>query len=113
MPGGFAVPVRWANRPASLSRSSASSASIRPVSSGNLPSMQPVSKLERRVVNAAEQALARQRYVSPLDVLTGMGWLPPGRVTDWRQGRAPHLEAIAVVSADRLVDALDFFHRWV
>ncbi|GIE98128.1 DUF2293 domain-containing protein [Paractinoplanes rishiriensis] len=75
--------------------------------------MQPASKLERRVVTAAEQALARQNSVSPLDVLTGMGWVPPGLVTDWRQGRAPHLEAVAVVSADRLVDALEVFHRWV
>jgi hypothetical protein len=75
--------------------------------------MQPASKLERRVVTAAEQALARLRYVSPLDVLTGMGWVPPGLVTDWRQGRAPYLEAVAAVSADRLTDALDVFHRWV
>ena len=42
--------------------------------------MQPVTKLERRVVAAAEQALERQRHVSPLDVLTGLGWLPPGQV---------------------------------
>ena len=75
--------------------------------------MQPASRLERRVVTAAEQALTRQRYVSPLDVLTGMGWVPLGLVTDWRQGRAPHLEAVAVVSADRLTDALEVFHRWV
>jgi hypothetical protein len=75
--------------------------------------MQPVSKLERRVATAAEQALARQRYVSPLDVLTGMGWVPDGLVTDWRRGRMPHLEAVAAVSADRLVDALEVFHRWV
>ncbi|MFC3740610.1 DUF2293 domain-containing protein [Paractinoplanes deccanensis] len=75
--------------------------------------MQPATKLERRVVKAAEQALERQRYVSPLDVLTGMGWLPPGLVTDWRQGRAAHLEAVAAVSADRLADALEVFHRWV
>lgn len=75
--------------------------------------MQPVSKLERRVVTAAEQALARQRYVSPLDVLTGLGWVPAGLVPDWRQGRAPHLEAVAAVSADRIADALEVFHRWV
>jgi hypothetical protein len=75
--------------------------------------MQPASKLERRVMTAAEQALGRQRYVSPLDVLTGMGWVPLGLVTDWRQGRAPHLEAVAAVSADRLADALEVFHRWV
>jgi hypothetical protein len=75
--------------------------------------MQPASKLERRVVTAAEQALTRQHYVSPLDVLTGMGWVPLGLVTDWRHGRAPDLEAVAAVSADRLADALDVFHRWV
>jgi hypothetical protein len=73
--------------------------------------MQPATKLERRVVTAAEQALTRQRYVSPLDVLTGMGWLPPALVTDWRQGRVPHLEAVAAVSPDRLADALEVFHR--
>lgn len=28
------------------------------------------------MVAAAEEALARQRYVSPLDVLTGLGWVP-------------------------------------
>ncbi|MEU4623188.1 DUF2293 domain-containing protein [Actinoplanes sp. NPDC023801] len=75
--------------------------------------MQPVTKLERRVMTAAEQALSRQRHVSPLDVLTGLGWIPAGRVTDWRQARAPHLEAVAAVSADRLADALEIFHRWV
>lgn len=64
-------------------------------------------------MTAAEQALTRQRYVSPLDVLTGMGWVPLGLVMDWRQGRAPHLEAVAAVSADRLTDALEVFHRWV
>ncbi|GID31106.1 DUF2293 domain-containing protein [Paractinoplanes brasiliensis] len=75
--------------------------------------MQFASKLERRVVSAAEQALERQRHVSPLDVLTGLGWLPPGLVTDWRQGRVPHLEGVAAVSAARLADALEIFHRWV
>ncbi|MEU4694891.1 DUF2293 domain-containing protein [Actinoplanes sp. NPDC023714] len=72
-----------------------------------------MTKLERRVVTAAEQTLAKRRSVGPLDVLTAMGWLPPGLLTDWRQGRAPHLEAIAAVSPDRLADALEIFHRWV
>ena len=75
--------------------------------------MQAASKLERRVVAAAEQALTRQRYVSPLDVLTGMGWLPLGLVVDWLHGRVPHLEAISAVSADRLTDVLEVFSRWV
>src|SRR3954452_7873822 len=79
---------------------------------GSLPAMQPATKLERRVVTAAEQALTSRHYVSPLDVLTGIGWVPAGLVTDWRQGRAAPLEAVAAVSADRLVDALEVFHRW-
>jgi hypothetical protein len=54
------------------------------VAEGSLPSMQPGSKLERRVETAAEAALMRQHYVSPLDVLIGMGWVPLGLVTDWR-----------------------------
>jgi hypothetical protein len=83
------------------------------VAEGSLPSMQPGSKLERRVVTAAEVALTRQHHVSPLDVLIGMGWVPLGLVTDWRQSRAPNLEAVAAVSADRLADALEVFHRWV
>jgi hypothetical protein len=74
--------------------------------------MQPASKLERRVVAAAEEALTSRRYVSPLDVLTGMGWVPAGLVVDWRQGRAPHLEAVAAVPADRITGALEVFHRW-
>ncbi|WP_433828947.1 hypothetical protein ACQP2E_06500 [Actinoplanes sp. CA-015351] len=75
--------------------------------------MQPASKLERRVVTAAEQALKRRHHVSPLDVLTGLGWVPLGLITDWRQGRVPDLEAVAAVSPDRLADALEIFHRWV
>ncbi|MCO8274713.1 DUF2293 domain-containing protein [Actinoplanes sp. TRM 88003] len=75
--------------------------------------MQPATKLERRVVTAAEQALERHQRVSPLDVLIGLGWLPPGPVTEWQQGRASHLEAVAVVSPARLADALEIFHRWV
>ena len=74
--------------------------------------MQAATKLERRVVTAAEEALTRQRHVSLLDVLTGMGWAPPGLVTNWRQGRAPNLEAIAAVSPARLADAVEVFHRW-
>ena len=33
-------------------------------------------KLRDRVVRAAEAALAESSYVAPVDVLTGIGWLP-------------------------------------
>src|SRR5438093_835211 len=35
-------------------------------------------KLADRVVKAAEASLAAQHYVSPVDVLVGIGWLDPG-----------------------------------
>ena len=72
----------------------------------------PMSKLGRRVVAAAQAALARQGFVCFLDVLTGIGWVPAGLVTGWRQGRTEHLEAVAAVSPTRLVDALAAFHRF-
>ncbi len=70
------------------------------------------SKLERRVAAAARAALARQRFVCPLDVLIGIGWLPAGLVTDWRRGRVDHLEAVAAVSPPRLAAALAALHRF-
>ncbi len=45
------------------------------------------SKLAGRVVKVAEAALAARHYVSPVEVLVGIGWLDPGAVERWRQGR--------------------------
>jgi hypothetical protein len=44
------------------------------------------SNLDERVVRAAEATLARQQYVSAIDVLCGMGLLQPARVESWREG---------------------------
>jgi hypothetical protein len=71
-----------------------------------------VSKLERRVVAAAQAALDRQKFVCPLDVLTSIGWLPVGLVADWRRGRVDHLEASLAVPPQRVATALAAFHRW-
>jgi hypothetical protein len=70
------------------------------------------SKLEHRVVTAAQAALARQKVVSPVDVLVGIGWLPSGLVDDWRRGRVDHLELVAAVPAERLAAALGVLCRW-
>ncbi len=70
------------------------------------------SQLERRVVAAAEAVLARQKHVSPLDVLTGIGWLPIGWVDLWQQGRVAHLEQVLQVSQDKLTAALGFLRDW-
>lgn len=68
--------------------------------------------LEARVVGAAEAALAEQSYVSPIDVLVGIGWLTPPAVDRWRQGRAEDLERLAQVNLDKLSAAMAILDRW-
>ena len=51
-------------------------------------------KLERRVVRAAEAALAKRQFVTAIDVLVGIGWLMPSLVEEWRQGRVEYLERV-------------------
>lgn len=68
--------------------------------------------LESRVVRAAEAALAEKHYVSAVDVLVGVGWLPPSRLKDWRQGRCDCLERVVQVNLHNLSDAMTEFHRW-
>jgi len=72
----------------------------------------PSSNLQRRVVDAAEAALARQKYVAPLDVLTGIGWLPQTLVDNWRHGRVDHLEELLSVAPDKRASALEYLDRW-
>jgi hypothetical protein len=49
-------------------------------------------KLDERVIRAAEAALAAQNYVSPVDVLVGIGWLDPGALARWQRGQVAYLE---------------------
>jgi hypothetical protein len=59
-------------------------------------------RLERRVIAAAEAALAKRRYVAAIDVLMGLGWLPVPGERAWRQGRIPHLEAVVAVDGRKI-----------
>jgi hypothetical protein len=70
------------------------------------------SKLDRRVVTAAEAVLDRRKFVATIDVLIEIGWLPPRAVDDWRRGNVDCLERIAAVGPDRLADALRLLNRW-
>src|ERR671914_784664 len=46
-------------------------------------------RLERRVIEAAEAALEARGFVTAIDVLGGLGWLPPSSEDAWRQGPHP------------------------
>jgi hypothetical protein len=70
------------------------------------------SKLEERVTRAAEAALAEHKFVTPIDVLVGIGWLEPRRVDEWRQGRVEYLEAVVNASLAKISTAMRLFRRW-
>jgi hypothetical protein len=42
--------------------------------------------LERRVQAAAAAALNTNRFVAPIDVLAGLGWLRPQHAEAWQRG---------------------------
>lgn len=68
--------------------------------------------LERRVVRAAEAALAERGSVSPIDVLVGVGWLHPRRVDEWRLGRVDCLERAAAADLEKLSNAMQHLRRF-
>ncbi|HET7050135.1 MAG TPA: hypothetical protein VFI54_17855, partial [Solirubrobacteraceae bacterium] len=72
----------------------------------------PGGKLDRRVVRAAEAALAERMFVTGIDVLVGLGWLEPRRVNEWRQGRIPYLEAVVIASLGKISTAMKVFGQW-
>ena len=69
--------------------------------------------LEDRVIQAAETALARQEYVSAIDVLCGMGLLAFTHVESWRKGRIEFLEPMIQGSPQKISASLEIFHGWV
>ena len=68
--------------------------------------------LKRRVEAAAAAALARQKFVTPVDVCVGLGWLHTSNVEDWRRGRVNDLERFLPVHDDRLSDLILYLHDW-
>jgi hypothetical protein len=68
--------------------------------------------LERRVVRAAEDALAERQFVAALDVLMGLGWLAPSHVEAWQQGRVDALEDAMSVNPAKRAAALRVLQRW-
>jgi hypothetical protein len=68
--------------------------------------------LNSRIVAAAAEALARQGFVTPVDVCLGLGWLHASNVDDWRHGRADDLEDFLPVHGDRLTEVIVCLDSW-
>lgn len=69
-------------------------------------------KLEARVVNAAEAALANKGYVSAIDVLAGIGWLAASHLKRWRTGQLAYLEGSVQANLSRIPEAMRLFRAW-
>jgi len=68
--------------------------------------------LARRVAETAEIALTDHKYVTFIDVVTGLRWLHSRHVDLWRQGRATTLADLAAVDEDRLVTTAALLRDW-
>lgn len=69
-------------------------------------------QLRVRVVAAAEGVLARQGFVSAIDVLLGMGWLDQATLKRWKQSQLAYLEAGIHRNLSRISEAMRLFRAW-
>jgi hypothetical protein len=68
--------------------------------------------IEKRVIQIAEETLCRQKYVSPIDIFLGLGWLQPIHVQEWRKGKIPYLEKVIQVNLGKISFAMKCFGKW-
>lgn len=66
----------------------------------------------RRVEAAAAGALARRKFVTPVDVCVGLGWLRESNLEDWRRRRVDDLEYFLPVHDERLVTLIVYLGEW-
>lgn len=69
-------------------------------------------KLKQRAVQAAEEVLHRQQYVSPIDFFIGMKLLQPVHVDDWRKGKIPYLEKMIQVNLSKITFCMNCLDAW-
>jgi len=65
-----------------------------------------------RVARIAAAVLAEQRYVRPIDVLVGLGWLAQPYVDRCERGRVPSLDRCVGVDSDKIMVAFAALKQW-
>jgi hypothetical protein len=71
-----------------------------------------MARLGTRVARIAEAALAERRYVTPIDILIGLGWLAQPNVERWKWGRVTSLDRCIQVDDAHTVAAVDALRDW-
>jgi hypothetical protein len=69
-------------------------------------------KLAARIAEVAGHALSTRQVVTPIEVLSGIGWLPAAQVESWRRGRVAYLERVADANLAKLNTALRLLADW-
>lgn len=72
----------------------------------------PHDSLAGRIARAAEDALERHGYASPIDVLLGIRWLDATWWERWQQGRIDALQEGLQVRPTRIAQAMQLFRDW-
>lgn len=68
--------------------------------------------LRQRVITAAEEVLAEQRSVSPVEVFLRLGWIHPVNVETWRKGRVDALAEMISARPESVIDASGYLIDW-
>ena len=64
------------------------------------------------MISTSEKVLYQQHYVSPIDVLVGIGYLQPIHVQDWRKGKIHYLEKSIQANLKKISFAMKCFRKW-
>jgi hypothetical protein len=72
----------------------------------------PKESPETRVIRTAETVLARQKYVSAIELLCGMGILTPTHIDDWRKGRINFLERVIQGNLSKISLYMKVYRHW-
>ena len=70
------------------------------------------SQIKKHVIQAAESTLYHKHYVSPVDILMGIGYLQPVHLQEWRKGKIPYLESMVQASLGKISFAMKCFRDW-
>jgi hypothetical protein len=68
--------------------------------------------LSQRVATVAGIVVSEKGYVSVIDLLLGLGWLMPDKLSDWKKGRVVYLERIITVNLGKISKAMKDFRSW-
>lgn len=69
-------------------------------------------RIEQLVPKVAPEAFNHHYYVSPIDVLVGIGMLDLKDVENWRNRKVPYLEKVANGNLSQLSYAMRCFRKW-